>query len=781
MNGALVSYCIHTLRLCGFAIASTVLGPVMLAVLPQGVEVLRTMTDTALTHAGTQPDEFGRVFFFLVALFFWSLSNWYGARMLVQRHFGNLLPGAPLPAEVRWRTWLPRALILIGWFPIALMLARIGETLVAAGATVSCGLALLYALFRRRLPWWLFGSGLSMAAAKSSVGHQKLQLPEGELLMLVLAGLTSVVGLVGLSAGNFGVARMLGAAGLALLALAMWSLALTVLLVYLPKAWGWPAFTGFAVLAALVFANLGWTSNHGIAARRVDADLQTRAPRPEAYQYWQRWRKTPSWPDKGPIYIVAAEGGASRSAWWTGHVLSVLDDVTDGDFGKRVFAVSGVSGGSLGLAAWVAMRKDRADQAIRIPAAPMPAASPPFIDASPAAGVPVLPASSASSATVAGAAADWGLAPDTRACEGAVQGEASPESVRSACFLGGDFVSTVLAYMLGVDLVQRITPTPVAAWDRSLGLEATWSRDWWLRFGSNHFARPLLELYDAKDGVEFPRTDLPLLLLNTTTAGQGRPMLQAPVRIASPEVDDLLDPLLRTSGLTLTGAVHNSARFPYVSPGGDVVTANGMFYDSVVDGGYVENSGALGLATLMRVLQADAARDNQSEAWQQFVNRVVVIFIANDPDEPLVDIAKLCTKDSSVLDLTPRAPLGELGTPPLGLYKTRSGRATVERRSLLREFGMCPSDVPVPGQPGVVSVPSPWRAHFISMGSQTVKEFQPAMSWFMRPEAREKMWRAVAAPPAKPQMALLLERWAKDTQNDPATAMWRLSRFGKEQ
>jgi hypothetical protein len=46
--------------------------------------------------------------------------------------------------------------------------------------------------------------------------------------------------------------------------------------------------------------------------------------------------------------IVAAEGGASRSAAWTLSVMRMLDARTGGAFGTHLFAVIGVSGGSLG-------------------------------------------------------------------------------------------------------------------------------------------------------------------------------------------------------------------------------------------------------------------------------------------------------------------------------------------------------------------------------------------------------------------------------------------------
>lgn len=52
-----------------------------------------------------------------------------------------------------------------------------------------------------------------------------------------------------------------------------------------------------------------------------------------------------------PLLLVAAPGGGARAAYWTGQVMASLRalDACEGD---SVFAASGVSGGSVGLAVW---------------------------------------------------------------------------------------------------------------------------------------------------------------------------------------------------------------------------------------------------------------------------------------------------------------------------------------------------------------------------------------------------------------------------------------------
>ena len=51
-----------------------------------------------------------------------------------------------------------------------------------------------------------------------------------------------------------------------------------------------------------------------------------------------------------PIVFVATAGGGSRAAYWTATVLGTLEDKTRREFSDHLFAISGVSGGSLGAA-----------------------------------------------------------------------------------------------------------------------------------------------------------------------------------------------------------------------------------------------------------------------------------------------------------------------------------------------------------------------------------------------------------------------------------------------
>ncbi len=55
---------------------------------------------------------------------------------------------------------------------------------------------------------------------------------------------------------------------------------------------------------------------------------------------------------KTPFFIIATEGGASRAGFWTAAVLDALEHDRPG-FSDRVFAISSISGGSVGAVGWV--------------------------------------------------------------------------------------------------------------------------------------------------------------------------------------------------------------------------------------------------------------------------------------------------------------------------------------------------------------------------------------------------------------------------------------------
>jgi hypothetical protein len=114
----------------------------------------------------------------------------------------------------------------------------------------------------------------------------------------------------------------------------------------------------------------------------------------------------------------------------------------------------------------------------------------------------------------------------------------------------------------------------------------------------------------------------PILLLNATHEQTGNRIITGHVRIDRNVFLDSLDALhVLGTDVRASTAAHNSARFSYVSPAGDLGNGAG----SVIDGGYFENYGALTALELAR-----AAKAALNDGGKPRV-KLVFLLISSDP------------------------------------------------------------------------------------------------------------------------------------------------------
>jgi hypothetical protein len=321
--------------------------------------------------------------------------------------------------------------------------------------------------------------------------------------------------------------------------------------------------------------------------------------------------------DKTPVrpVIVAVSGGASRAGLWAAKVLDTVDAriVAAKATGTGIFAVSSVSGGSLGAAAYVAMRAGQHR---------------------PAKGGPcTLP-------NLAGNEDDQRADAVTEAMRADAIGPAL------AGMLLGDGPRALAAYpaWLFKQLHNQMSDQPWALRgnDRAEALERAFERNW-LRDGIGHipasqgtpvaFDQPYLSLfYDEAGGKPVPRGDVPLWLANGTADTSGDRLLTAPFRIndesfcsgsglwddRASSTDcgrahatyqwDVLGPFQSTkdviailkADVPISTAIDNTSRFPFLSPSGALTPAITPKGDDktdkdlqIIDGGYFENEGLM--------------------------------------------------------------------------------------------------------------------------------------------------------------------------------------------
>jgi hypothetical protein len=300
-------------------------------------------------------------------------------------------------------------------------------------------------------------------------------------------------------------------------------------------------------------------------------------------------------------------------------------------FARHVFAASGVSGGSLGLALFTALVRDANGVVDSLPC---------------------------------------GREPRTEARAREVFG---PYSACARYFLRDDFLSPVLAKLVAPDIAQWFLPIPIEAFDRATALEKSWEASYSSTTKRETFSAVFLDLSSPRTAGQ----QLPSLFLNGTHVETGQRYIAAQLvrnsgtnqgadgrsMLASRDLLDVLG-----SDLPLSTAVHNSARFTYVSPAGRLVGPRGTEYGHVVDGGYFENSGLETLGEIFGTVR--------SYSKPGLVLRPVVLYLCNDP----IPCARELSADT--LLETGGDIAGEWLAPARAVLEARSARGALARAEL---------------------------------------------------------------------------------------------------
>ena len=627
------------LKPCRFSLISLIVGFVFFGLADQGIDILRALTESTSLIP---------FILFYVCIWLWTLSIWYWARHML--NFKHIYTAATATdnkqCAMMFINEVPRMLGALGfiaiWFAFKKTSAEyanfstanfaISPTVLSYIYLLSAVVFYIFAKSRR----WVFGKLFALPKieavhASLSEKFDDLSKPAkrfAQLLMLITLVAFFWTTLAPVSAGKLGTANLL------LLAAANWVFIGTALVFYGDK-YRVPIFIMLLVWAFLISA---WNDNH--VMRNLGKLTQANAGRTAIQTDFQTWlnARLPAWqqahPDKPfPVFLVAAEGGGIRAAYWTATLLGAMQDANP-QFTDHVYAMSGVSGGSLGIATFAALVK------------------------------------------AGNAKAD--VAADCRK-----NGALSYERCAHA-FLQNDFLGPVAGRMLYGDLLQRFLPVPFKAFDRATALELAWQDAWHRLTHTNYFDEEFQTLYSDKQD----KASVPALFFNTTWVEKGNRVLSSSVIPDShfTAIQDLYQ--VTDKQIRLSTAVHNSARFSYVSPAGTVEDAQNTIWGHLVDGGYFENSGT---TTLLEIY--NAIKDQAGDKWSQL--RPIVIMITNDPAQD----------DEAIKDPNPFA--NEVRSPIDGLLNTRSGRGAYARGvmrkivskdkdGVFKEFGLQHVNGPVP-------------------------------------------------------------------------------------
>jgi hypothetical protein len=391
-----------------------------------------------------------------------------------------------------------------------------------------------------------------------------------------------------------------------------------------------------------------------------------------------------------PLVMVAASGGGIRAAWWAVHTMTMLAGTQCGRHG--VFAVSSVSGGSVGMAV--------------LATSPHPAR--------------------------------------------AIAGIAGPDALTAG--IDGLLLRDTIAGYTGLDLTAAQMPAHQRFPDRAALMEHAWeAEDSGLTdlFPLSEPAVPWRLLFNSTA----VRTGCRAILPDRSLAGPGEPAptagppLSCGLGSAAPAANsyDLFAKLPCLKGIDTATAALLSARFTFISPSGVVNGCRGAqrstAQEQFVDGGYADSSGLATLAGLAPSLTAAVRQYNTSAVADaragQPVTLVVpvTVFLGNSPQvvpsptAPGSDPELLVPVDAS-------AASGDLTTP--NAFMQQLGQETAVDAWL-----PCPPAGPPSGSPPGLGCSTIRNAaagiiprQLVLVAPQTVPRVAAPLGWVLSPASR---------------------------------------------
>jgi hypothetical protein len=328
-----------------------------------------------------------------------------------------------------------------------------------------------------------------------------------------------------------------------------------------------------------------------LSSRNISSSVYSQ--RQDIKEYFSNWvlsRPEIDSMDHYPMYIVLANGGASRSAYWVASVLGKLEDASIRNsgtrFSRQLFCLSGTSGGGVGIATFYSMLLHQ-----------------------------------------------QGKAP------------ASGFEEASRKFLRQDFLTYTLARMLGPDffnyipLLNLIVPDE----DRADALEQAFEKAsdksyYYVGYDSTYFDQCITQKGQPHQ--------LPILFINTTRVRDGSPGVVSSIQL-SPELFnrrvDVAGLLRNDKTIRLSTAAILGARFPFISPAGRIDSykiqpadlkkpGDTLRANYFVDGGYFDNSGAGVVQEMIRAMLQYSATTKDPVLKSRFSKlSMVVLHITNSP------------------------------------------------------------------------------------------------------------------------------------------------------
>ena len=478
---------------------------------------------------------------FAAGLLFLGLQAWSWSRLVVESNYG-----------VDRTQWRPRA--FLEWTPRILGAVPFIGSAIALWLTPAPNTWFVIALCLIGLVFFgLIVKRQDIRARMEVAGRRGIPLFQRYWVIFGLAG--ALIAMILATVWPVGFGAWLGAPAVVFLGLGF-IIPPIVIAIQLGASLRVPVTSVF-LLAAIVFGL--WVDNHGVGRRAFATATSGPTDRMNLADAFALWSGQQPKDRKKTMALIAVQGGASRAGYWTAAALANLRDTAlapqEGkpgfDVASHIFAISSVSGGSVGAVGYAAMLKA------------------------------------------------YPNAPDFR--------------LRLLRFAGQDGLGPAMTGMLFPDLLQRFLPVTFLP-DRAETLERSWE-DAWAQIdpaspASTIMSQPFLNL--APKANEAWR---PILIVQGASENSGRRVLTSGVAFNCDEVDadDFFEGV--GHDVAASTAILNGARFPFVSPGGTFQNfqlpagrckkdGSPKVSDHILDGGYFDGAGAETLREMIHAIRA---------------------------------------------------------------------------------------------------------------------------------------------------------------------------------
>ena len=329
------------LKTCWFVLLFLALGFFSLVVFDQGQDILKSLSLTGSSEIVRQ------TVFVLFAVSWWSWQSFRSARVILHFSYFNFWSYRP-SYSFRAQVFIPRLLASLPFFILAMAVYR------ANGASVTALFALLFSLgiwmfvllhYRKSIivklrSWKEFLPNVIPDYIPIKNGAYPASFIWTKQRKWFLFRITLVVALfVGFYISPIHLSQYLGSATVVLMGFGSW-LILASIVSFLEKLIRFPV--SFSILL-LVVASSFFNNNHEvetIGVSPIRSDLEAH------FTQWANSRNAKA--DSTVAYLIMAEGGGLRSAYWTNGILNLLES-RQANFHDNIYSYSTVSGGSLGV------------------------------------------------------------------------------------------------------------------------------------------------------------------------------------------------------------------------------------------------------------------------------------------------------------------------------------------------------------------------------------------------------------------------------------------------